>query len=73
MEVTAKDAYTEENKMDYLQITLTDEEDVPGALQKLRTVYSNLMRLEYDNARTTGEPGGSGGGSAGTEVRAGTF
>ena len=52
MEVTAKDAYTEENKMDYLQITLTDEEDVPGALQKLRTVYSNLMRLEYDNART---------------------
>ena len=52
MEMTAKDAYTEENKMDYLQITLTDEEDVPGALQKLRTVYSNLMRLEYDNART---------------------
>ena len=52
MEVTAKDAYTEENKMDYLQITLTDEEDVPGALQKLRTVYSNLMRLEYDNTRT---------------------
>ena len=52
IEVTAKDAYTEENKMDYLQITLTDEEDVPGALQKLRTVYSNLMRLEYDNART---------------------
>ena len=52
MEVTAKDAYTEENKMDYLQITLTDEEDVPGELQKLRTVYSNLMRLEYDNART---------------------
>ena len=52
MEVTAKDAYTEENKMDYLQITLADEEDVPGALQKLRTVYSNLMRLEYDNART---------------------
>ena len=52
MEVTARDAYTEENKMDYLQITLTDEEDVPGALQKLRTVYSNLMRLEYDNART---------------------
>ena len=52
MEVTAKDAYTEENKMDYLQITLIDEEDVPGALQKLRTVYSNLMRLEYDNART---------------------
>lgn len=52
MEVTAKESYTVENKMDYLQITLTDEEDVPGALQKLRTIYPNLMRLEYDNKRT---------------------
>ena len=52
MDVTANDHYTAENKMDYLQITLTDEEDVPGALQKLRTVYPNLMRLEYDNKRT---------------------
>lgn len=52
MAVTAKESYTAENKMDYLQITLTDEEDVPGALQKLRTIYPNLMRLEYDNKRT---------------------
>ena len=52
MEVTAKESYTTENRMDYLHITLTDEEDVPGALQKLRTVYPNLMRLEYDNKRT---------------------
>ena len=51
-EVTAKESYTAENKMDYLQITLTNEEDVPGALQKLRTIYPNLMRLEYDNKRT---------------------
>ena len=29
-----------------------DDEDVPGALQKLRTIYPNLMRLEYDNKRT---------------------
>lgn len=52
MKVTAKESYTAESKMDYLQITLTDEEDVPGALQKLRTIYPNLMRLEYDNKRT---------------------
>ena len=37
---------------DYLHRTLTDEEDVPGALTGLRTVYRNLMRLDYDNART---------------------
>ena len=36
----------------YVQITLTDENDVPDALYRLRTVYPYLLRLEYDNART---------------------
>lgn len=52
MEVTARSFYQDQNTEDYLQITLTDEEDVPGAMEKLRTVYPNLMRLEYDNKRT---------------------
>lgn len=33
-------------------MTLTDEEDVPDGMAKLRTIYPNLMRLEYDNKRT---------------------
>ena len=33
-------------------MTLTDEEDIPDGLQKLRTIYPNIMRLEYDNRRT---------------------
>ena len=37
---------------DYLRVILTDEEDVPDALARLRTVYPNIMRLEYDNIRT---------------------
>ena len=37
---------------DYLHITLTDETDVPDAIGKLRVIYPNLMRLEYDNSRT---------------------
>ncbi len=37
---------------DYTHITLTDEEDVPDAIGKLRTVYHNLMSLDYDNLRT---------------------
>ncbi len=37
---------------DYTHITLTDEEDIPDAVSKLRTVYHNLMKLDYDNART---------------------
>ncbi len=36
----------------YLHVTLTDEEDVPDAIGKLRTVYPNLMKIDYDNART---------------------
>ena len=37
---------------DYVHITLTDEEDVVDAIGKLRTIYSNLMKLDYDNTRT---------------------
>ena len=37
---------------DYTHLTLTDEEDVPEALGRLRAVYHNLMRLDYDNTRT---------------------
>lgn len=37
---------------DYTHITLTDEEDIPDAVAKLRTVYHNLMKLDYDNRRT---------------------
>lgn len=37
---------------DYVHITLTDEEDIPDAIGKLRIVYRNLMKLDYDNRRT---------------------
>lgn len=37
---------------DYTHITLTDEEDIPDAIGKLRTVYHRLMKLDYDNRRT---------------------
>lgn len=37
---------------DYIHITLTDEEDVFDAIGKLRVIYPNLMKLEYDNTRT---------------------
>ena len=52
LEVTAKSFYEQFDREDYVQITLTDEEDVPDGMQKLRVVYPNLMRLEYDNKRT---------------------
>lgn len=37
---------------DYVHITLTDEEDILDVLSKLRVIYKNLMKLDYDNQRT---------------------
>lgn len=37
---------------DYTHITLTDEEDIPDAIGKLRAIYHHLMKLDYDNKRT---------------------
>ena len=51
-EVTARAFYQGSNTEDYLHIILTDEEDIPEAMGKLRTIYSNLMKLSYDNLRT---------------------
>ena len=52
MELMSKDFYEGTETDDYLQITLTDEEDVPDGMAKLRTIYPNLMQLVYDNSRT---------------------
>lgn len=51
-EITLKDNYINTNTDDYMHITLTDEEDIPDAIGKLRVIYPNLMKLDYDNKRT---------------------
>ena len=52
LELTARANYQGTATDDYLHIVLTDEEDVPDALGRLRTVYPNIMKLDYDNCRT---------------------
>ena len=52
LELTDRRTYEGTATDDYLHITLTDEQDVPDALAKLRLIYPNLMRLDYDNLRT---------------------
>ena len=52
MELTNRESYKDTNVEDYLHVTLTDEEDVPDALGKLRSIYPNIMKLDYDNLRT---------------------
>ena len=51
-EVVSRDFYRGTAVDDYLHITLTDEEDILDAMGKLRAIYPNIMRLDYDNRRT---------------------
>lgn len=37
---------------DYLHVILTDENDVPDAMVRLRVIYPNIMKVDYDNQRT---------------------
>ena len=37
---------------DYVHITLTDENDILDVITRLRVVYKNIMKLNYDNQRT---------------------
>ncbi len=51
-ELTKRSVYENTSVEDYVQITLTDEEDIFDAVGKLRVIYPNLMKIEYDNRRT---------------------
>ncbi len=51
-ELITKTSYENTNTDDYIHVTLTDEFNVADAIQKLRVIYKNIMKLEYDNIRT---------------------
>lgn len=51
-EITSEEFYKELKKEDYYRAVLTDEEDILNAIGKLKSIYPNLMSMEYDNTRT---------------------
>lgn len=51
-ELSDKRNYEGTKTDDYIHAVLTDEEDIPDAIGKLRIIYPNLMKLSYDNKRT---------------------
>lgn len=53
-QVVSQKFYQGLNRDAYVRITLTDENDIPGVMGKLRIIYPNLMQLRYDNKRTRG-------------------
>lgn len=50
--ICSKECSSEGDVNDYIHVVLTDEEEIPEALGKLRSVYPNIMSIEYDNQRT---------------------
>lgn len=52
IEITDRKFYDKFNREDYIHVTLTDENDIPEAIGRLRAVYPNIMKLDYDNKRT---------------------
>ena len=51
-EITHRANYEKTNTDDYIQVILTDEDDIPDAISRLRVIYPNIMQLKYDNMRT---------------------
>ena len=51
LQLTSRPFYETQERDYYFHITLTDEEDVMDAVGKLRMIYPNLMKLDYDNVR----------------------
>ena len=54
-ELTSQRFYEQQERDDYLEITLTDDTDVPGAFSQLRTIYPNLLSLRYAGTDRTFE------------------
>ena len=52
MELADRQNYEGTAVDDYLHVVLTDEEDVYDAFSRLRGIYPNIMKLDYDNLRT---------------------
>lgn len=51
-ELTLRENYIHEATKDYLSIVLTNEDEIPDAISKLRIIYPNIMKLSYDNKRS---------------------
>ncbi|WP_448902009.1 exonuclease SbcCD subunit D [Eubacterium sp.] len=51
-EITSEEFYKELKKENYYRAVLTDDDDILNAIGKLKSIYPNLMSMEYDNTRT---------------------
>lgn len=50
--LTDRKFYSQANTQDYIHAILTDEEEIYDAIGKLRSVYPNIMRLDFENSKS---------------------
>ena len=53
-ELTSPAVVSQGDCRDYVRAVLTDEDEVTDAVGKLRAVYPNIMRIDFENRRTAG-------------------
>lgn len=46
------EVYETVDREDYLHVTLTDEDEIIDAIGRVRAIYPNVMRLDFENTRT---------------------
>lgn len=51
-EVISKKSREMGDRLDYVRIILTDDDEIQDVAAKLRNVYPNIMRISYDNIKT---------------------
>lgn len=49
------EVYQKADVQDYIHATLTDEDELYDAIGRLRSVYPNIMHLEFENSRTASQ------------------
>ncbi len=57
-ELLSPEVVSQGNPEDYLQVVLTDEDELLDVMNRVRAVYPNVMRLEFDNCRSRQEEAG---------------
>lgn len=51
-EILKPSNYKKGNQEDYVRVILTDEGELYAPLEEIRSVYPNLLRLDFENSRT---------------------
>jgi len=51
--LTGKEIADQADREDYLRVVLTDEEELVDPMGKIRSVYPNVMSLDFENTRTS--------------------